>query len=118
MTVGSQADQGKAPVARDRLHVNCAGSEVFGHVTSRWGILVLAALLDGPLRFAALRDEVEGISEKMLSQNLRDLVGDGLIARSVEPDTPPKVSYALTPPGRELAERLYAVLEWIGRNLT
>ncbi|MGO1051402.1 winged helix-turn-helix transcriptional regulator [Crossiella sp. CA198] len=40
-----------------------------------------------------------------------------MLTRTVEPDTPPKVSYQLTPPGRELAERLYAVLEWIGHNL-
>ncbi|WP_369332906.1 winged helix-turn-helix transcriptional regulator [Nonomuraea candida] len=58
----------------DVFNSDCPGRTVFVHVTSRWGMLILAALRDGPLRFYLLRDRIGGISEKMLSQNLRDLV--------------------------------------------
>ncbi|MBB3727165.1 winged helix-turn-helix transcriptional regulator [Nonomuraea dietziae] len=97
----------------DAFNKDCPGREVFDHVTSRWGILVLAALRHGPLRFYQLRDRIGGISEKMLSQNLRVLARDGLVERMVEPDIPPKVSYRLSPLGQEGSAPLRALLDWI-----
>ncbi|MEV4061892.1 winged helix-turn-helix transcriptional regulator [Nonomuraea dietziae] len=97
----------------DAFNKDCQGREVFDHVTSRWGILVLAALRDGPLRFYQLRDRIGGISEKMLSQNLRVLARDGLVERMVEPDIPPKVSYRLSPLGQEGSAPLRTLLDWI-----
>ncbi|MEV2267033.1 winged helix-turn-helix transcriptional regulator [Nonomuraea africana] len=102
-----------ADPSTDAFNNDCPGRQVFDHVTSRWGILVLAALREGPLRFYQLRDRIGGISEKMLSQNLRVLARDGLIERMVEPDIPPKVSYRLTPLGQEGSAPLRALLDWI-----
>ena len=100
----------------DVFNSDCPGRTVFTHVTSRWGMLILAALRDGPLRFYLLRDRIGGISEKMLSQNLRELVRDGLVDREVEPSVPPKVSYSLTPLGEGLAGSLQTLLTWIGTH--
>jgi DNA-binding HxlR family transcriptional regulator len=76
-------------------------------------VLVLCALADGPQRFHLLRDRIGGISEKMLSQNLRLLVRDGLVDREVAPTSPPQVTYALTPMGTELAGHLRGLIAWI-----
>ncbi|MEU6642039.1 helix-turn-helix domain-containing protein [Saccharomonospora sp. NPDC046836] len=100
----------------DVFTADCPGREVFGHLAGRWGILIVAALRSGPLRFAQLRDRIGGISEKMLSQNLGVLCRDGLIERSVENSRPPKVSYRLTPLGAELIDPLWQLVEWIERR--
>jgi DNA-binding HxlR family transcriptional regulator len=57
----------------------CSGRAVFNHIASRWGILLLVTLGEGPMRFHLLRDRIEGISEKMLLQTLKFLVRDGLV---------------------------------------
>ncbi|MEU3343057.1 helix-turn-helix domain-containing protein [Streptomyces sp. NPDC006668] len=85
------------------------------HVASRWGVLILTALDGPPLRFHVLRDRISGISEKMPSQNLRLLTRDGLIARTVEPTLPPRVSYELTPIGRGIAAHTRKLIDCIGR---
>jgi DNA-binding HxlR family transcriptional regulator len=102
--------------ATDVFTADCPGREVFEHVTSRWSILVLAALKDGPLRFSQLRDRIGGISEKMLAQSVRVLGRDGLVDREVEPSNPPKVTYRLTPLGAELIVPLCELVRWIGRR--
>ncbi len=99
------------------LEEGCLWRDVFHHVTSRWGFLVLIALVDQPLRFYLLRNRVEGISEKMLSQTVKLLVRDGLIVRHVEATIPPQVSYELTKMGREIAQRLNGVSQWIGEHV-
>jgi DNA-binding HxlR family transcriptional regulator len=96
----------------DAFHEDCPARTVFEHITSRWGALVLTGLCDGPLRFSELRTKIQGISEKMLSQTLRTLVTDGLVARSVEPSSPPKVSYRLTDLGEGLSEHLRRLFDW------
>jgi DNA-binding HxlR family transcriptional regulator len=93
----------------------CPGRAVFNHIASRWGLLLLVTLGEGPLRFHLLRDRIEGISEKMLSQTLRSLVRDGLVRRIAEPTIPPRVTYELTPIGGELAAPLREVVERLGR---
>ena len=95
----------------------CPCRTVFDHLTGRWALLVLVSLNEGPLRFHALRDCVEGVSEKMLTHTLRNLVRDGLAMRHAEPTIPPRVSYALTPLGQEMAAPLREVLECIGRRI-
>lgn len=94
----------------------CPSRAVLSHVTSRWGVLVLVILLGGMHRFSELRREVGGVSEKMLAQTLDALVGDGFVLRYAHPVIPPRVEYSLTPMGRELAQRLEALVDWIEEN--
>lgn len=95
----------------------CPARDVLNHVSSRWGGLVLGALLERDLRYSEIRARVGGISEKMLAQTLDVLERDGLLARTSHPVVPPRVEYALTPSGRALAERLSALFEWINENV-
>jgi DNA-binding HxlR family transcriptional regulator len=95
------------------FHADCPARAVLDHITSRWGVWVLIALGPQALRFSELRDRIEGVSEKMLSQTLRTLVRDGLVWREVEPSTPPKVTYGLTPLGHGAGDRLAGTFAWI-----
>jgi DNA-binding HxlR family transcriptional regulator len=101
----------------DPLTAECAGREVFNHLTSRWGLLTILALIEGPARFHRLRDSIGGISEKMLSQTLKELTRDGLLIRTVEPTVPPRVTYALSDLGREIAPTLQSIVAWLGRKI-
>jgi DNA-binding HxlR family transcriptional regulator len=94
----------------------CPSRIVLGHITSRWGVLVLVVLLDGTHRFSALRRAVGGVSEKMLAQTLDALAYDGLVLRVAHQVVPPHVEYSLTPLGREAAERLEVLVDWIQDN--
>lgn len=101
----------------DVYSADCPSREIFGHVTSKWGVLVLAALARGTFRWGELRRLIGGISEKMLAQTLRTLEGDGFVYRDAHPVLPPRVEYRLTPLGADLAERLLPVVEWITDNV-
>ncbi|MFJ2708222.1 winged helix-turn-helix transcriptional regulator [Streptomyces sp. NPDC087428] len=102
------------PSAREPL---CPSRVVLEHVTSRWGVLVLAALLERSFRFSELRREVGGVSEKMLSQTLRTLERDGFVDRDAKPVIPPRVDYTLTAMGREAAEQVWGLARWSERQL-
>lgn len=91
----------------------CATRTVLDHVTSKWGVLVLLALAQGTLRWGELRRTVQGISEKMLASTLRTLERDGIVARHAYPEVPPRVEYRLTDRGRELADRMIPLMDWI-----
>ncbi|MGW7092720.1 winged helix-turn-helix transcriptional regulator [Streptomyces sp. NPDC054874] len=117
MDVSSEVKNEKAVAMSDAFTADCPARTVLNHVSSRWGVLILAALQEGPMRFYVLRDRIGGISEKMLSQNLRVFVRDGLIAREVEATVPPQVTYSLTPLGRELAVTLGGLVEWITHRI-
>jgi DNA-binding HxlR family transcriptional regulator len=95
------------------LTANCPSRVVLDHVTSKWGVLVLAALADGTKRWGELRREVDGISEKMLAVTLRTFEGDGLVHREAYPEIPPRVEYSLTPLGRDLVEAMSPLLTWV-----
>lgn len=95
----------------------CPSREVLKHVTSRWGVLVLVALLGGTHRFSELRRKIGGVSERMLAQTLQWLEGDGFVLRQAFPVVPPHVEYSLTPMGREVGERVRALADWIEENL-
>jgi DNA-binding HxlR family transcriptional regulator len=103
-------------LAADTFEQNCPSRQILDQVTTRWGTLVLAALVAGPHRYAALRDKVAGISEKMLSQTLKQLVRAGLVHRDVEPTVPPQVTYSLTELGSDLATPLCQLIHWIGQH--
>jgi DNA-binding HxlR family transcriptional regulator len=90
---------------------------VFKHVTSLWGVLCLIALREGTLRFSELRRKAAGVSEKMLAQTLKRLEGDGFIRRTSYRVVPPYVEYDLTALGREVAEQVTALGDWVEINL-
>jgi DNA-binding HxlR family transcriptional regulator len=106
------------PVPRgDVTSVACPSRALLDHVTSRWGVLVLVGLLQGPKRFSELTASIEGISDKMLSQTLKTFVADGLATRSVSEQPPVRVTYELTDPGAEVARRLAELVEWLEDNI-
>ncbi|MFT3662448.1 MAG: helix-turn-helix domain-containing protein [Gordonia sp. (in: high G+C Gram-positive bacteria)] len=95
----------------------CTSREILEHATGRWGGLVLAALVDGPMRFAELRRAVAGIGDRMLAQTLQRLEADGLVSRTEISTIPPHVEYDLTDLGRPIAEQVCRLIDVIYRQL-
>ncbi|MBM2620704.1 helix-turn-helix transcriptional regulator [Actinoplanes sp. LDG1-06] len=116
MTEPHQLAAAERLLAVDAFGTKCVFRPIMDQVTTRWATLILAALLIGPHRFSELHQRVGGISQKMLSQNLKALARNGLVAREVEPTIPPQVTYSLTPLGTDLAGRLTELISWFGRN--
>jgi DNA-binding HxlR family transcriptional regulator len=96
---------------------DCPSRAVLQHITSRWGVLVLVALLAGMHRFSDLRRKIGGVSEKMLAQTLQALERDGFVARRSYPVVPPHVEYTLTDMGVEVARQVECLADWIEVNL-
>jgi DNA-binding HxlR family transcriptional regulator len=84
-------------------------------IGGRWKVLILRELFHGVQRFNQLHRSLRGVTQKMLTQQLRELEADGLIHREVYPQIPPKVEYSLTPLGESLKPILDAMHEW-GKN--
>lgn len=95
----------------------CPSRQILTHVTSRWGVLILVALLEGTHRFSELRRRIGGVSERMLSQTLQWLEADGFVLRTAYPVVPPHVEYSLTPLGREISTQVRQLTDWIEENL-
>ncbi|MEO3930361.1 helix-turn-helix domain-containing protein [Micromonosporaceae bacterium B7E4] len=100
---------------RERLAA-CPTQRVIAVLGDKWVALVLKELAAGPRRSAELARAVAGASQKMLTQTLRGLERDGLVARTVEPAVPVRVGYRLTELGRSLLPVLSAVTEWADRH--
>jgi DNA-binding HxlR family transcriptional regulator len=81
-------------------------------VGGRWKAAVLEQLFQGTKRFSELKRSITGITQRTLAQQLRDLQRTGIIERTVYPDTPPRVSYAITPLGKSLSPLLEAMCQW------
>jgi DNA-binding HxlR family transcriptional regulator len=96
---------------------DCPSRALLDHVTTRWGVLVLALLLDRPHRFNQLAEAIGGVSDKMLSQTLKTLTADGIIERIVVDGPPVRVEYRLTPAGVEIATRVADLVEWLEGNI-
>ena len=112
----NDASPARAPRA-DLFSEYCPSRDVLKHVSSRWGMLLLVALLDGPQRFGELRRKVGGISEKMLGQTLHWLEQDGFVQRTAHPVASPHVDYRLTPLGEGIGRKVGDVVAWIEGNL-
>ncbi|MBB2929209.1 winged helix-turn-helix transcriptional regulator [Paraburkholderia silvatlantica] len=92
--------------------------DLIGRVADKWTMLILDVLAEkSPLRFSRLGDMIEGISQKMLTQTLRAMERDGLVARTVYPVVPPKVEYKLTNLGITLSAAFCGVWVWAANNL-
>ncbi len=96
----------------DTYDKDCPSRVVLDRVGDKWTVLVIGALAGGSLRFTELRDAVGGVTAKVLTQTLRTLERDGLLTRTVHPEVPPRVEYALTPLGRSLLEPVAALRNW------
>jgi DNA-binding HxlR family transcriptional regulator len=87
-------------------------------VGDKWSVQIVALLGEGPMRFSELRRSIEGISQRMLTLTLRGLERDGLVSRTVFPEIPPRVDYALTRLGKTLHEPISARADWAEQNRT
>jgi DNA-binding HxlR family transcriptional regulator len=92
--------------------------ELLVRMADRWSLLTMEVLADGELRFSQLRERLPGISQKMLTQTLRQLERDGMVTRHVHAVVPPRVDYRLTPLGRSFAETVCNIWLWAGRHLS
>lgn len=84
-------------------------------IGKRWSGAILIALIEGPLRFGELAKTVPGVSDRLLSERLRELEEAGVVERTVQPDAPVRVSYALTAKGAELKPAIGELREWARR---
>src|SRR6188474_1417703 len=95
----------------------CPSRRILAVLAEKWTLLIVASLVDGPLRTAQIRRSVDGVSEKMLIQTLRKLEGFGLVSRKSYSEVPPRVEYRLTPLGRSLARLAGLFGRWVERNV-
>jgi DNA-binding HxlR family transcriptional regulator len=92
--------------------------DLIGRVADKWTMLILEVLEQGgTMRFTRIGEAVPGISQKMLTQTLRQMERDGLVTRTVHPVVPPHVDYALTTLGHSLGEAFCGVWLWAEANL-
>ena len=86
-------------------------------ISGKWKPLVLFFLRDGPKRYGELKRLTQGVSDKVLIQQLKDLEADHVLVRTDYQEVPPRVDYALTPLGRSLADALVPLCTWGNENM-
>ena len=96
----------------DPYAAGCPTRLLLDRIGDKWMVLTLSLIRDKPRRFNALRRDIQGVTQKMLSQTLKQMDRDGLITRTVLPTTPVSVEYAITPLGRTLATVLDGLQLW------
>ena len=99
-------------MTRGDKRVSCPAESTLKIIGGRWKLMILRELCSGVSRFGELKRGLEGISEKVLAQHLRELEKDGIIERKIYAEVPPKVEYSLTPSGKTLKPILDAMHEW------
>lgn len=92
----------------------CPIRNVVAQIGDKWSMLILFALVDGADRFNSLKSRIIGISQRMLTQTLRDLEREGYVNRTVYPEVPARVEYELTEMGRGIVKPLYQLVSWAG----
>lgn len=105
------------PVQPNILNPNCGSRRVLDVIADKWTMITVYVLARGTRRFGQLQREIGEISQRMLTQTLRDLERDGIVKRTVYPVVPPRVEYSLTPLGESLVEALTAVCHWAEGHL-
>ena len=102
----------------ERTPGGCRAREMLDRVGDRWSVYVISALgAHGTLRFSELMQQVEGVSQRMLTVTVRGLERDGLVRRTIYAEIPPSVEYALTPLGATLRRLVRDLLDWSGAHL-
>lgn len=96
---------------------DCPTRHILDVIADKWATLIIGLLEAQPMRFSAIHKHIGGISQKMLTQTLRNLERDGLVLRTVYAEVPPRVEYALTPLGRTLCEPIAVIVKWSEENI-
>jgi DNA-binding HxlR family transcriptional regulator len=95
---------------------NCPSRMILDRISNKWSMLILNRLRDETLRFNQLRRDIDGISQKVLSQTLKYLERDGLIRREAFPTVPVTVEYSITELGRTLSDTVHVLTHWAEEN--
>jgi DNA-binding HxlR family transcriptional regulator len=95
----------------------CPSRELLVRVADKWAVMVILALEQESIRFGGLKRKLEGVSQKMLTQTLKNLERDGLITRTVFSGRPLRVDYSLTPRGKDLIAALRPMVTWAEANI-
>ena len=98
-------------------NANCPTRAVLNRIGDKWTALIMGVLGEEPKRFSEIKRRIGGISQKMLTQTLRNLERDGLVTRTVYAEVPPRVEYELTPLGETLTEALATIRHWAEANI-
>jgi DNA-binding HxlR family transcriptional regulator len=115
-----RASSGVVPTAPALQHTkaNCRAHEMLARVGDKWSVPLIHVLgVEGTLRFGELLRRVPRISQRMLAVTLRGLERDGLVRRTMYPEVPPRVEYALTPLGATLLDTVRSLVKWSGAHL-
>jgi len=91
---------------------DCPVRGILDKISDKWSMLIVLELADGPLRFNRIRRAIPDISQKMLTQTLKELQRDGLVSRKVYPTVPPAVEYELTALGTSILRPFSVLIEW------
>ena len=100
----------------DLFDANCSSRDVLELIGSKWSMLLLCALYDSKTRTGQLKRKVQGISQKMLTQTLREMQQNGIVKRISYPEVPPRVEYELTELGYSLAGLVVRMEQWIVKH--
>lgn len=105
-------------INESRLNLLCGMSRALSVIGGRWKPSILFSLTDGRKRYNELRKDIPGVSERMLVAQLRELEADGLVARTVHPEVPPRVEYELTALGKSTQPMLREISAWGAKHRT
>ncbi|MFF3958943.1 winged helix-turn-helix transcriptional regulator [Streptomyces sp. NPDC001890] len=111
------ATRAEARAAYDAYLAECPARHLLDRISNKWVSLIVNALAEGPQRYTELSRRLVSVSQKMLTQSLRNLERDGLLTRTVTPSVPVRVDYALTPLGESLVPVMQAIKMWAEANM-
>ena len=117
-TLTAAQQRAAARAEYDAFLAACPSRQVLARISDKWVTLILVALAGGPLRYSDLGRVITGVSQKMLTQTLRTLERDGLVARAVTASVPVRVDYQLTPLGDSLMPAVNAVKSWAEEHIS
>ncbi|GEM29939.1 transcriptional regulator [Nocardia neocaledoniensis NBRC 108232] len=107
----------EAGAAYNAYLAECPARQLLDRIGDKWVSLAINALADGPLRYSEVNQLLAGVSQKMLTQTLRNLERDGLVTRTVLPEVPVRVEYRLTPLGEELLPVMRTIKSWAEQHM-
>ncbi|MFI2474668.1 winged helix-turn-helix transcriptional regulator [Nocardia xishanensis] len=109
--------QDEARAAYDAYLAGCPARQLLDRISDKWVSLLINALAEGPQRYSDLSRTLVSVSQKMLTQTLRNLERDGLLTRTVTPSVPVRVDYALTPLGESLVPLMREIKAWAEEHM-